>query len=131
MLSKIYLSMRDVHRAREHIDRALQLDPYNAGRHYLLGLVLKEEKRHDQAIVAFQRVISLKPNLTDAYNMLGNVYADLGSYREAVPFYLKAIELEPKEPEPHLNLAGAYRDLGKNHESEKELAIYKKLTGGR
>jgi tetratricopeptide (TPR) repeat protein len=130
MLAKVYLSMRDGPRARKHITRALELEQYNGEYHYLLGLVLKEEKRYPDAILEIRQALASGSDFADAHNALGNIYVELGRYPEAVSHYQKAIELEPDEPEPHLNLASAYKRVGMIEESERELAIFRKLAAG-
>jgi tetratricopeptide (TPR) repeat protein len=130
MLAKVYLSMKDVARAREHVTRALELERYNGEYHYLLGLVLKEEKRYPDAILEIRQALASRSDFADAHNVLGNIYVELGRYPDAVSHYQKAIELEPDEPEPHLNLASAYKRVGRIEESEKELAIFRKLAAG-
>lgn len=131
MLCKIYLSMNDVSRARQHIGQTLRLESFNSEYRYLFGLVLKEQKNYEQAIAEIKQAVILNPDFTDAFNILGNLYSDLHRHSEAVPFYLKALALDPSAPEPHFNLASAYRQLGKSQDSEKELAIYKKLSAGK
>src|SRR4030095_551104 len=125
MLAKVYLSMRDVPRARKHMPRALELEQYNGEYHYLLGLVLKEEKRYPDAILEIRQALASRSDFADAHHVLGNIYVELGRYPDAVSHYQKAIELEPDEPEPHLNLASAYKRVGRIEESEKELAIFR------
>jgi tetratricopeptide (TPR) repeat protein len=106
------------------------LEKYNGEYHYLLGLVLKDEKRYPDAILEIRQALASRPDFTDAHNVLGNIYVELGRYPDAVSHYEKAIELEPDEPEPHLNLASAYKRMGRIDESEKELAIFRKLAAG-
>jgi superkiller protein 3 len=130
MLAKVYLSMKDLARARKHIARALELERYNGEYHYLLGLVLKDEKRHPDAILEIRQALASRPDFADAHNVLGNIYVELGRYPDAISHYQKAIELDPAEPEPHLNLASAYKRMGRIEESEKELAIFRKLAAG-
>ncbi len=59
----------------------------------------------DQAIIAFNKVISIKPNYADAYSNISVALKDKGELDEAIEACKKAISLNP-------NYATAYSNLG-------------------
>ena len=93
----------------------------------LLGVAAAQIGKLDQAIRAFQQVITLKPDNADAYNNMGNVLKDQGKLEEAVEAYNKALSLKPDNAEAYNNMGNVLKDQGKLEEAKeaynKALAI--------
>ena len=62
------------------------------------GVVLRAERRFNDAIAAFERALALNPNYAAAYGSLGDTYSDLGQYEKTIEFEDKAIRLSPRDP---------------------------------
>ncbi len=82
------------------------------------GMICRNNKDYEQAIVHYTEAFTINPQMAVAYNNLGNVYADTEKYDLAIQNYSKAIDLDP-------NYAGAYNNLGNVYaDTEKyDLAI--------
>ena len=50
----------------------------------ILGASSAQVEKLDQAVFAFQKVISLKPDYADAYNKMGNALTDQGKLEKAI-----------------------------------------------
>jgi superkiller protein 3 len=72
---------------------------------------LFKQKKLDEAIAAYRKVIQLDPQNVYAYNDLGNALKDQKKLDEAIAAYRKAIELDPNFGFAHYNLQEAKRAL--------------------
>jgi len=85
--------------------------------HNNLGLILKAQGRHHEAIAHFSRTLQIKPNYAEAHNNLGNVLARKGETEEAIAHFIKALELEPNLPGAHNNLGNVLEHQGRINEA--------------
>ncbi|OBQ02893.1 MAG: hypothetical protein AN482_20390 [Anabaena sp. LE011-02] len=92
----------------------MQLNPKYAISYNNLGIVLRNQKKLDEAIIAYKKAIELDPKDATAYNNFGNALSDQKKLDEAVAAYQKAIELDPKS-------AKAYNNLGVSLSDQKKL----------
>ena len=88
----------DLKRADELASRALALDANFSAAHYAKGLVLKAERRFDEAIAEYERALALDPNSANAVAALGDTYNALRQPEKAIEFIDKAIRLSPRDP---------------------------------
>jgi tetratricopeptide (TPR) repeat protein len=72
-----------------------ELDPYGGDIVIEQGERLRTQKRYEEAIAAYRRVIALEPGDADYYYSVGLVLARLSRYAEAVAAYEEAIEIGP------------------------------------
>ena len=92
----------------------------------LLGLVLAEQKKTDQAMKCYEKGISIDPNFGMIYNNIGLlIYKQktADNIKKAENYYKKAISLDKKISEPHNNLGNLYDYLDK---VEDAIDCYKK-----
>ncbi|UCD85487.1 MAG: tetratricopeptide repeat protein [Deltaproteobacteria bacterium] len=89
--------------------------PYNN-----LGIAYKRKGMYDEAIRAYQKVISIDPDHANAHTNLGLVYAKKGKYEEAIREYHKAIVIDPAYVEAHVNLGNTYAIKGMYDEAVQE-----------
>jgi protein O-GlcNAc transferase len=78
--------------------QALQIQPSNINAQLSLAEIFQEQNRLDEAIVAYQQLLTLVPNrsiASAAYNNLGNAFNTQGNTEAAVEAYQKAIEIQP------------------------------------
>jgi tetratricopeptide (TPR) repeat protein len=68
--------------------------------------------QHEDAAVAFTRIIDLNPNDADAYFRRGLAYSFKGQYDLAIGDFTKTIELEPRNPSAYENRATMYYRKG-------------------
>ena len=77
----------------------------------LLGLVLAEQKKIDQAMKCYEKGISIDPNFGMIYNNIGLLFykhKTADNIKKAENYYKKAISLDKKLSEPHNNLGNLY-----------------------
>jgi adenylate cyclase len=89
----------DLKRADELASRAIAVDANNPSGHLAKGVVLRVERRFDDAIAEFERTLALDPNVAEAYGGLGFIYSDIGQYEKAIEFFDKAIRISPQNQE--------------------------------
>ncbi len=98
--------------AIEPLVRAIETSETVPAFHYLLGSVLQDQGKLDDASRCLQRAIELDPAFARAHNNLGCVLDAAGRLQEAIPYFEKATTLDPSIPEAHYNLGNAYRQMG-------------------
>ena len=89
----------------------------------ILGVSLVKLGMLDQAIIAFQNVISLNPDYAEVYNNLGNVFKDQNKLDEAIEEYKKSISIKPDFADAYFNIGNAFKDQNKYDEA---IGAYKK-----
>tara|TARA_Y100000590_G_scaffold469324_1_gene656174 strand:- start:7077 stop:8645 length:1569 start_codon:yes stop_codon:yes gene_type:complete len=95
----------------------------------LLGLILSEQKKTDQAIECYEKGIKVDPTFAMIYNNLGQLYFRERSseyLNKSKELYEKSISLDKRLPEPLNNLGNLYSSLNKNEEA---IELYKKAIG--
>lgn len=100
--------------------------PENGEWQYLLGNLLLQLKRDDEALPHLMIATERMPKLLPADEALGRVYLDLGKPAEAVAHLEKARSLD--DGAISFALSSAYRQLGRADEARAALARYRALT---
>jgi tetratricopeptide (TPR) repeat protein len=103
--------------------------PENGEWQYLLGNLLLQLKRDEEALPHLLIATKRMPNLLPADEALGRVYLDLGKPSEAAAFLEKARPLD--DGSLSFALSSAYRQLGRADEARAALARYRALTKQR
>ena len=88
---------------------------------YLLGLVIKKQKRNNEAVPFFQRVLKSKPDDGDAINMLAETYADSRLYAQSDSLYEKALQHAKNKPFLQNNYSYNLAERGENLEYANSL----------
>ena len=76
-----------------------------------------DEKRYQDAILAYTAAIDKDPDLGAAYNLRGYAYNKLGQYSEAITDFSTAIQLDPDNAVAYRNRGYAYNDLGQHYKA--------------
>lgn len=79
--------------------------------HQLLGTLLIQAKRPQEAIGFIERAIQLNPNTASYYLNLGTAYSRLGQLESAVAAYQQALSIDPIYAEAHRNCGTSLRKL--------------------
>lgn len=79
----------------------------------LLAGAAAQVGRQDEAILAFQKVISLKPDYADAYFNIGVILKSQGKLDEAIEAYGKAIAIQSDHAKAYNNMGIVFKELGK------------------
>jgi TolB-like protein len=84
--------------AVELAQRAVLLDPNDAGAHWILGHILNYEHRFPEAEAAFETALRLDPNNADAWAMRSNLPLFSGRPDEGAAYVHRALRLNPHPP---------------------------------
>jgi len=100
-------------RAREAIQKALELDGRNVFAHRNNAYILETERDYREAAAAYLRAIALAPALAPLYLDLGRVYyLKLNKFDEAISALRRATELDPNNPQTYTELGRCYYSKG-------------------
>lgn len=100
-------------KAREYLEKAIQLAPTNFSLRLNLANIYKSEGKLSDAEKLLQQVIGLTPNYAPAINNLGTIYFAQGKWQLAITAYQQAIDIQP-------DYADAYYNLGLAHMRAKQ-----------
>ena len=107
----------------ELLNRELIVDhPKVVNLYNVLGLILTEQKKIDEAIACYEKGIKIDPNYAVIYNNLGSIYQSKEDYQKAESYFKKSIDLDKKMPEAQNNLGNLYLEL---NEHQKAITCYK------
>jgi len=108
--------------ALARVDQHLAKNPKDARGRFLRGVILAEQQKTDDAIVAFRALTEDMPELPEPYNNLGVLYASLGRYGDARRVLETAILAHPNYALAHENLGDIYaRMAGQSYERARKL----------
>ena len=94
-------------RAYDLARRALELDPFDASAHGLLGAVFAFQKQYGLAIEALQQAIALNPNHASSYHTLGWALLWSGRVDESASALEMSLRLDGSSPRNTWSLLGA------------------------
>ncbi len=78
---------------------------------YNLGFTYKEMGDYDEAVDAFESVISNNPDDVLAHNHLGSIYYALKEYDKSISAFKRGLQVDQNHPILNYNLAHSYEDL--------------------
>jgi len=82
----------------ELAEKAVALDPNDAGNHWVFGHVLGYERRWPESDAEFAAAFRLNPNIADAWAMQSDLIVMSGRLADAVEHVQKALRLNPHPP---------------------------------
>ena len=118
---------RDMPTATAAARAAIRLLPDSPHAHYILGIILRNEKQYDEAVAEFKKVLALDPQDAYANIQIGQIYQQQQQYDEAARALSRALESEPYNATAAYSLAQAYNRAGKAEEGRKYVAIFQQL----
>ena len=126
-LVKIF-SQWDLEGAKKAFDRALELNPGDAGVHNGYSWYLAAAGKFDEAIETAKHALKLDPLSLAINNSLGDAYLNAGRYEEAIVQLDKTLELDPNFRSALESKGWALFFLGDTKKSIKTLKKYQKKT---
>lgn len=105
----------------------LALNPSHFEANLLLGTLLREEGRHEEALLHLQQAARVRGDDLALRFSLGAAYLSLGRVAEAQPLLESVAAAAPKHVPTHLQLAVLYHRLGRNEDSTRERATVQRL----
>jgi len=94
--------------AREHLEKAIAINPRGDwGYLYLGGVFMEESGDYARAIENFTRAIELGPLNEVARDYLGIAMLNQGNYKDAIPYFQEALKINPnyEDARSHLTIA--------------------------
>lgn len=101
---------------------ALELEPYSAENHFLLGLTYNDNQQFELAIHHYHAAIGYDNKHGFAWNNLGASLEKSGDKQTAKIAYATAIAINPQHAEAHNNLAAIYSEEGRLEESRSHFS---------
>lgn len=109
--------------AAEPLYRAvLQADSNHVEANYLLGALLIQSQRIDEALRLLRKVVSLQPNHFLAHHQVGHALRALGDIQSAIEQYRKAVRINPRFVDGLNSLGCALRDTRQYDEAAAAFA---------
>jgi tetratricopeptide (TPR) repeat protein len=94
--------------------------------YFTMGRNLMGERRYQEAISFFDKVIQSDPSFAEAYVYKGHAYNLLGEYRRAVEAYGRAVALDPKNSDTFVNQGSALYHM---QDYKNAIASYDRAIG--
>ncbi len=91
-----HLNRNKPEKALEDFNRAIKLDPNQAGGYVGRGNTLNTLGQYEKAIRDYENALAIDPNIANAYVNRGIAYSHLGQFKKAIADYEKGLELNPK-----------------------------------
>jgi adenylate cyclase len=120
VLGMIKLWQKQYEQATAEMERAIALDPNNAGGYDTLTYLLGAVGRLEEAIEAAKKAVRLDPHQFLHVNALGQAYLCAGRYEEAIPLLKKVLTYNPDHWGAHWGLAIIYSESGREEEARAE-----------
>jgi len=95
--AKIYFSRHETDRAREAIQRALALQPYQPDFLYVAGVIAENDGKTDDALGYFEQVTQVNPKEADAFFEIGKIRLQQGDRGGALAAFRQAAALDPSD----------------------------------
>lgn len=99
--------------ALKRLQEAHLLDPANSDALYWLGLLLAQQRRHDEANEALALVAARVPGLPEVEAALVDGYVAAGANEQAIYHAQRLFNIDPHAPEGLLKLAEAFEAAGR------------------
>jgi YYY domain-containing protein len=122
-LAQRYRSLGRLDDAAKVLGKAAETNANDIAMHHLLGDILRDAGRPDEAEAAYTKAAEAAPTVGN-YNKLGFELIGMGRPERAEPALLKAIQIDPSEPEPYFNLGQVYERLGKREQAIQNYQEY-------
>jgi len=100
--------------------RVNELAPALASAWLMLGLLLHQTHRSEEAIAAYRRAAELEPGNASVWAGLGADYAQIGQMEASADAYARSLTLLPGQPGMHMSHAHALKSLGRQADSLRE-----------
>ena len=104
-------------KAEIHTKKLIEKNPKNAFLYNILGLILTEQNKINEAVNCYNLGIKIQPDYAMFYNNLGNIFKDREDYEKAKNYFEKSINLDNEIPEPHNNLGNLYTIINKHKDA--------------
>lgn len=91
---------------------------------FTMGDALYSQKKHEEALLEYQRVLKEHPDLYEAHDKIGLCYYRMDDYENAIEAFKLMLEKEPQSKDTLINLSAIYFEKG---ELEEGMKYFKQL----
>ncbi len=117
----------EIGRAREHLAKAMSLNP-NLGRIWFFqGLAQKAEGDYPGALESFRRAASQYPRDRVVQNQIGRILFLNRDYAGAIAALERVLAIDPEDLQAHYTLMLAYRGAGQMAKAEREERLFRRF----
>jgi tetratricopeptide (TPR) repeat protein len=88
-------------KAADTLQEAIKLEPANLSAHEKLIVILENDKRYDDLIVEYRRLLQDRQKDAKLHLRLAKALAAAGKVEDAEKEFVEAANLDPADPEPH------------------------------
>jgi adenylate cyclase len=99
---------QSIAKAKEHIDKAISLNPSLSGPHSNLAVIYRMTGQHDKAVEQAEKALAIAPVSLFSLRELGDCLRIAGRCQEAIPMYEKVIRHDPFSTSHHYKLGICY-----------------------
>ena len=100
-LARIYSNLKEYDRAAEEYEiilkKLVKAEPQNTEVYGYLGQLYYSQKKYNQAIEQFEKMLQLDPKNASVLYLLGSLYFEVGQKQKAIDALAKSIQLDPKD----------------------------------
>ncbi|MFC2125052.1 tetratricopeptide repeat protein [Bacteroidota bacterium] len=96
---------------------------FRRDRYFQKGNDALDERKLQQAMQFYDRVLEIDPDFSDAWNNKGIIFYSMSKFVDAVLCYDRAIQTNPDLIETYFNRANAFYELGKINQAKNDLII--------
>ncbi|MBP9680015.1 MAG: tetratricopeptide repeat protein [Bacteriovorax sp.] len=128
MLSKVYLAIGDIKKAKEMALKEVELNPTLDSAYFICGEVARVEKDYREAIQRFEKAISLNPKSVEALMGLGWIKLSQNYASEAIELYNQALKEDKNNPEIYKQMGFAHKAAGQRALAKEKFEDYMKLS---
>jgi Flp pilus assembly protein TadD len=123
-MGKAWFMAGEWSRAHQYLVRTIELDPKSDEAYFHLGLILRNEKRLQDAEAMLMKALEYQPNNANVLNNLGVILLEQGRYAEAIASLHGALEIYPDHINARYNLG---MSLWASGNSQEAVAQYRQV----
>ena len=123
-LAKVAVRDGNLEQAYGHLEDCEALSAGDAQTAWVWGVVLQENGRYDEAVLAYRRVLHDFPEDRASWRNLGRVLYLNGQYEEALQALDSVLEIDPEDRIAHYHRMLVLRALGREDEALKAEQAY-------
>lgn len=124
-----YYILDNYTKAVDYFQKAVEVDPENAGANYAMAEAYTKMKRYGEAIPYAEKALKFDAANKYYYAMLGELYEKEGRLPLALKTYQDLVKMAPEDPKPYLDLADLYLQQEKYEDAVKTYDRVEKLIG--
>jgi arylsulfatase A-like enzyme/tetratricopeptide (TPR) repeat protein len=122
--ASIYLQLERPQESIAECREALKVDENYEAAIFIMAKAFQNQKKYDEAVSGYNRIIQLNPKDPDPYLNLGDIYYTTRDLDKAIPSLQTAISLDPQHSGKAHNLLGlAYLEQGMPERAIEEIRL--------